>query len=76
MVHFEADIIEHINDLLVILLSLCLFGCQSHSQLVELLSEVRYLAHCFQLIQSEHDLCLHLVPLCLVIEKKHLYLSD
>ena len=43
--HLSADIVKHVNDLLIVSLSLSLFGLESTHQIIELLGEVTSLDH-------------------------------
>ena len=75
-VHFRADIVKKINYFLVVLLPTILFNLESLSDVVERLCKVRNLPHSLEFIESEDDLRLDLLPLCLVIEKEKLDFSD
>ena len=74
--HLCADIIEHVDDLLIVFLPRFLLILEPCRQLVQLLSEVRGLDHRLELAESEADLLLDLVPLRLVVEQQDLNLLD
>ena len=76
IVHFDANVVEHINDSLVVMLPVPFLLLQEVPDFVERLREVLQLIERLQLLQSVLDLRLDLFPLQVVVFKNRLDLLD
>ena len=76
VIHFNANVIQHVNDLLIIMFSLFLFGINSICNLSESFSIFSNLFESHETVKPVLGLSLDLLPLELIILEYGLYLFD